>query len=220
MLDSKFELPHSASEVVGDLAALLERLGAADGFGHSPFEAARSSSIQIDSLQALAQFIQNYTLQVLIPHELPAVARSYQHATRYQIRELLSFDQELGRQRSLEKYGRASRAVGRNHLLRLRPMRDERLVQRYLKAVESGEANAWHTVVFGVVLALFSVPLRQGLAHFAQQTLAGFLVAANGRAQASLEDRQKLVGDQLDQIGKAIEQIIANPNSVSHRTQI
>jgi urease accessory protein UreF len=209
MLDQKSELPRSASEIVGDLSALLEQLGAADGFGRTPLEAACSSSVRIESLFALREFVEHYTSQVLIPHELPAVARAYQHATKYQIRELLNFDLELGREPFLEQFRRASRAVGRNHLQRLRPLRDERLVQRYLKAVEAGEAHAWHTVVFGLVLALFSVPLRQGLIHFAQQTLGGFVLAANGAVQASAEERQKVVAAHFNSIGKAIELLLA-----------
>lgn len=65
-----------------------------------------------------------------------------------------------------------SRQIGRRQLARLRPLRDERIVRRYLAAVESGRADGWHTVVYGLTLALYSLPLRQGLLHYAQETLA------------------------------------------------
>jgi len=63
-------------------------------------------------------------------------------------------------------------------LQKLRPLRDERLLQRYLHAVETGEANGWHTLVYGLPLALYSLPLRQGLLGYAQQTMRGFIHAA------------------------------------------
>jgi urease accessory protein UreF len=209
ILDQRPELPSSASEVVGDMSALLEQLGAADGFGMAPVEAACCSSHQIRSVEDLRRFLDDYTRRVLIARELPAVARSYQHAARYEIRELLSLDKQLAQTPIERQLSNASRAVGRNHLERLRPLRDERLVQRYLRAVDAGEASAWHTVVFGVVLALFSVPLRQGLAHFAQQTLSGFLMAADGSAKTSQPERQELLARNYDQISKAIEKIVA-----------
>ncbi|MFA6545284.1 MAG: hypothetical protein WCS99_12780, partial [Limisphaerales bacterium] len=52
------------------------------------------------------------------------------------------------------------------------------LVQRYLRAVENAEAHGWHTLVFGVFLAQYSLPLRQGLMLYAQRTLGGFLDSA------------------------------------------
>ena len=49
------------------------------------------------------------------------------------------------------------------------------MVQRYLAAVESGQAHGWHPVVYGMMLAVFGLPLRQGLVHFAEQVLGGFV---------------------------------------------
>jgi urease accessory protein UreF len=216
MLDQETQLPHSASEVVGDLGALLEQLGAAEGFGLAPIEAARCASKKIDSLPDLRRFLHQYTAGVLILHELPAVARAYYHATHYQVRELLNYDRQLDLEGLPGQFSRASRAVGRNQLQRLRPLRDERLVQRYLRAMDAGEANAWHTLVFGVVLALFSVPLRQGLAHFAQQTLTGFVMAASSSIQHSTAERQELLAENYDQISKAIETIVAGAHSAAY----
>jgi urease accessory protein UreF len=57
-------------------------------------------------------------------------------------------------------------------------MRDQRLVQRYLDAVQRDEAAGWHTLVYGVTLAVYSVPLRPGLFGYAQQTTLGFIQSA------------------------------------------
>ena len=54
------------------------------------------------------------------------------------------------------------------------PLRDERVVQRYLAAVESGEAHGWHTLVYGLTLVVYSLPLRQGLLGYAHQNHARF----------------------------------------------
>ena len=78
----------------------------------------------------------------------------------------------------LQNFAAASRLVGHTQLQRLRPLRDQRLVQRYLAAVELNEANGWHTLVYGVTLAVYSLPLRQGLFGYAQQTTRGFIQAA------------------------------------------
>jgi urease accessory protein UreF len=68
--------------------------------------------------------------------------------------------------------------VGQAQLRKLRPLRDERLIQRYLRAVEAGQAHGWHTLVYGVTLAIYSLPLRQGLLGYSHQTTRGFIYAA------------------------------------------
>jgi len=80
----------------------------------------------------------------------------------------------------LRCFATASQRVGKTQLKRLRPLRDQRLVQRYLHAVQTGEAHAWHTVVYGVILWLYSLPLRQCLLSYAHQTTLGFLRSAAG----------------------------------------
>jgi urease accessory protein UreF len=68
----------------------------------------------------------------------------------------------------------ASWRVGRRQLNRLRPLRDLRVVQKYLSALDAGTVRGWHPMVFGVVLAAFGIPLRQGLVHYATQTATGW----------------------------------------------
>ena len=52
------------------------------------------------------------------------------------------------------------------------------MVQRYLAAVENREAHGWHTLVYGLTLAVYSLPLRPGLLGYAHQTTRGFIHAA------------------------------------------
>jgi urease accessory protein UreF len=209
MLDQTYNVPHCASEILGDLTALAEQLGGADGLCQLPVAAASLDSAKIDSVSALRRFLGDYTSRILIPHELPAIAQAYGHVNRYEIRELLALDRALAQEPVLRALAHASRSVGFAQLQRLRPLRGERVVQRYLNAVESSEANAWHTLVFGLVLALYSLPLRQGLLHYSQQTLGGFTRAAGGRIALPVADRQSLLDQQLHGISVAIEQMLA-----------
>jgi urease accessory protein UreF len=59
-------------------------------------------------------------------------------------------------------------------LSRLKVCRDLRVVQRYLAAVEDGQAHAWNPIVFGVAMAAFNLPYRSGLLHYASTLLRGF----------------------------------------------
>lgn len=208
MLDQTYKLPQKANEVLGDLTALAEQLGGTDGLCQLPLGSFAFGSAPIESAAALSQFLQSYVAEVLIAHELPAIARAYGYATRYEVRELVAFDRELEGSAALRPFGQASRAVGRAQLQRLRPLRSERLVQRYLRAVEESEANAWHTVMFGVVLALYSLPLRQGLLHFAQQTLAGFVQAAGHRIRLEPAVRSQILSEHSGAAAAAIERIL------------
>jgi hypothetical protein len=67
-------------------------------------------------------------------------------------------------------------------------LRDLRLLRRYESAVLRGQAYGWHTLVYGVVLAIYSLPLRQGLVGYANQTVNGFL--RTGAARLGLRDRE------------------------------
>jgi urease accessory protein UreF len=216
MLDQTSKLPQRPAEMLGDLAALAEQLGGADGLCQLPLAAVGLRVAGVDTWPALVRFLNDYAGQILVPHELPAITRAYGHATRYEFRELLAFDQSLGQSSSWQPFAEASRAVGRNQLRQLRPLRGERLVQRYLKATEEGHANAWHAVVFGLVLALYALPLRQGLMHFAQQTLGGFAQAASGSIRFTNADRQELLAGHARAVAMALEKIItdgsAKPN--------
>lgn len=205
MLDQTYNLPQKATEVLGDLTALAEQLGRTDGICQLPLSAVASASARIESPASLDKFLDEYVSEILIPHELPVIAQAYGYATRYEVRELIAFDRELESSPGLKVFGNASRMVGRAQLQRLRPLRSERLLQRYLRAVEESNANAWHTVIYGVVLALYSMPLRQGLLHFARQTLTGFMQAASGRMRIDSTRRQEILAKHSEAVAAAIE---------------
>jgi urease accessory protein UreF len=208
MLDRKKDLPQSPSELLGDLSALAEQLGGPDGLGQLTTTRASLGAAGVDSVAALERFLGSYASGVLIPHELPAVGRAYAHAQRGEVRELIALDQQLSRIPSLQVLAEASRNVGRMQLRRLRPLRGARVVQRYLQAVETGEAHGWHTVVYGLILALYSLPLRQGLVHFAHQTLGGFVASSTLRLQIGLPDSQRLISPHQDTIRAAVEDVL------------
>jgi urease accessory protein UreF len=207
MLEKNKIASRSAKEVTGELAALAERLGSADLTELTRTGRAPGLS-QVRNLPELRRFLQNYSTQVLVNSELPTIYRAYQHASRSEARELIALDASLRSEPLVQSLARASQRVGQSQVKKLRPLRDQRVVQRYLAAVESGEAKGWHTVVFGLVLALFSLPLRQGLLHYATQTLNGFIHSAAGRLQLRQADCEALLTEVTQQFPHAVEEIV------------
>jgi len=175
---TKPELAQDPAEWLGDAHPLVEQLGSADGLAslHALAESLRARPV--NSLPALREFLLLYRERVLLPHELPAIRTAFEHASRNEMRELTAFDQQLASETALQDFASASQRVGRAQLQKLRPLRDERIVQRYLASVETGEAHGWHTLVYGLTLVVYSLPLRQGLLGYAQQTTRGFIHAA------------------------------------------
>lgn len=167
-----------APELTGDARELLEQLGSPEAL---PTLSLAASALTLEAVRdeaTLRRFLAGYREQVLLPIELPAILAAHGHAGRGELRELLALDRTLAADPRLREFRAASAAVGRRQLSKLRPLRDQRLVQRYLRAVETGEAHGWHTLVFGVFLAQYSLPLRQGLMLYAHRTLGGFLDSA------------------------------------------
>lgn len=172
------QLTHDPAEWLGDAHPLVEQLGSADGLAslHALADALRARSVA--NSPALREFLRAYHERILLPHELPAIQAAFAHAGRNEVRELIAFDQQLAREPMLQDLAAASRRVGQAQLQKLRPLHDERGVQRYLAAVENHEAHGWHTLVYGLTLAVYSLPLRQGLLGYAHQTTRGFIHAA------------------------------------------
>lgn len=167
-------------ELSGDVRDLLTQLGDPEAL---PALTLAASALSLDAVRdeaTLRRFLAGYREQILMPIELPAILAAHGHACRGELRELVAIDRALGADMRLREFRAASAAVGRRQLSKLRPLRDQRLVQRYLLAVENGEAHGWHTLVFGIFLAQYSLPLRQGLMLYAQRALGGFLDSAGG----------------------------------------
>lgn len=172
--------PVEAAEIFfGDVHPLVDQLGSTEGLVELTTAANALAMDKVNSRESLERFLSAYQMQLLGPVELPVIRRAYEYASQGQSRELIALDRELVNAPMLRQFASASQRVGKGQLRRLKPLRDQRVVQRYLKAVESGEAHGWHTVVYGLTLAMYSLPLRQGLMGYAQQTLRGFIHSAS-----------------------------------------
>lgn len=202
------------SLLLGDLHPLLQQLGSADGLSSLHATSEYLLCPRIENLETLGIFLQAYELQLLYPLELPAIYQAHHHASQNHSRELIALDQALARQPVRPDFARASRRIGQSHLQKLRPLRDNRLVQRYLAAVEEGSADGWHTLVFGVTLAVYSLPVRQGLMNYARQTLAGFIHAAAHPLHLPMKDSLSLLEEHCLQLPARLENIIEAAESL------
>jgi urease accessory protein UreF len=194
-------------ELLGDVAPLAEQIGSADGLLALSRAASRGFH-QVKDLPSLRGFLRDYQALVLVPVELPTIRRAHEYAHRYEIRELLEMDRQLADEPVLRSFAAASQRVGKTQLKRLRPLRDQRLVQRYLRAVEAGEANAWHTVVYGLILSLYSLPLRQGLLGYAHQTTLGFIRTAAGPLKLTADQWRKLADEVSAGLPEAVDRLL------------
>lgn len=167
-----------ATEWLGNWHPLAEQLGSADGLLTLSTASELLQVRPVGDLVTLRQFLDGYKAKILLAFELPAIYAAHGHAERNELRELVQMDVELANEPILREYAGPSRRVGSAQLQKLRPLRDQRMVQRYLQAVQDGRANGWHTLVYGLTLAVYSLPLRQGLLGYAHQTTRGFIYAA------------------------------------------
>jgi urease accessory protein UreF len=194
------------AEWLGQWHPLAAQLGSADGLVALASLTAALNLPPVADFETLRRFILSYHERVLRPVELPAVLRGFNHASRFELRELIAYDQELAALPELKPLADASRRVGRFHLESLRPLQDDRFVRRYLAALDEGQANAWHTLVYGLTLSVYSLPLRQGLISYAAQTTRGFMqigVAGLGYRESDCRALfDELIGEISDVAGK------------------
>ncbi len=176
------------AEMLGDWHPLVQQLGSAEGLVALSTASHSLQLSNVDSVPSLLRFLESYQSQVLIPFELPAIQRAFRHASRNETRELIAYDLELAAETILKPFAGASRRVGQAQLKRLRPLRDHRLLQRYLRSVDDAKANGWHTLVYGVTLSVYSLPVIQGLASYEKQTLLGFMHAVSRTLRLSEND--------------------------------
>jgi urease accessory protein UreF len=194
---------------LGDWHPLAEQLGSANGLIALGEASASVQAAPVRDLPSLRNFLRTYQKEILLPIELPAIQRAFDHASRHEVRELAEFDRELAKEPTLKFFSEASKRVGQAELLKLRPLRDERIVKRYLEAVDRGEAHAWHTLVYGLTLALYSLPLRQGLLGYGYQTTRGFIHAAAKPLQLSEMNCRSLLEELCSNLPAAVEELIA-----------
>ena len=103
--------------------------------------------------------------------ELPAIAAAWRQATANESRELAALDQATLSNPNFADHAEVSRELGNEFLTRLLPLRDARILRRHAEAVENGDAAGSHLIVFGLMLAVFSVPPRQALLDYVQARL-------------------------------------------------
>lgn len=209
-----------AVEWLGDWHPLAEQLGSTDGLVTLASVAAMLRLPPVHDSASLRLFLQNYQQQILLPFELPVIHAAHDHAARNELRELISLDQKLSGETILKNFAGPSRRVGQSQLQKLRPLRDQRFVQRYLHAVETGQAHGWHTLVYGLTLALYSLPLRQGLLGYAQQTTRGFIYAGAQLLKLGEQECRELYDDVCAALPAAVQTLInqrAEPEVESSR---
>ena len=167
----------------------------------------------VRDLHGLRSFLSRYEQDILRVIELPAVHSAYWYANRGQFKELMALDAELSENEALAPFAEASLAVGREHLRMLKPMYDQRMMQRFRKCVVAGEARGWNPVVFGMFLSIHSVPVREGLLQFGRQIWSGFINSAQEAHGLKSAECSELLSEYLDRLPGSIEEVISQPAS-------
>lgn len=184
-----------ARQWLGDWHPLVRQIAPAESVAR-PHPAGSPRAVQaVVSAASLHAFLLNYKLTVLLPCELPAVKQACEYTLRNEMNELLTLDRALSAERWLKPYQQDSRDAGRLHLERLKPLRDQRGIRRYLAAVEKEEANGWHLLVAGAALGLYALPLRQGLLDYALHTFWNGVGQAAGPLGMTTSEATELVND-------------------------
>ena len=203
----------AGTELLGEVHPLLQQLGCCDGLVTVADVWEFAAGEEVCDSESLRRFLDGYQQQILLPYELPAIFRSARHAQRNQLRELLALDAEIGRWEVPSQFVTASRRVGQGNLQRLRPLRDQRLVKRYLQAVDRKQAHGWHTIVYGITLAIYSLPVRQGLIGYARQTLDGFVRAMARPLRLTAQDCRQLLEELSCAVPPRVENVIRSQHS-------
>ncbi|HEY9510806.1 MAG TPA: urease accessory UreF family protein [Verrucomicrobiae bacterium] len=194
---------------LGNWHPLAEQLGSTNGLAALKDVSLAMQVPIVQDFSSLRRFLENYQRQILLPHELPAIQRAFDHTCRHEVRELCEYDRQIAEEPALRTFAEASRRVGQTELSKLRPLRDERIIRRYLEAIERHEANGWHTLVYGLTLALYSMPLRQGLLGYGYQTTRGFIYSAARPLQLSEKDCRNLLEELCGNLPATVESLIA-----------
>lgn len=199
-----------AASMLEGFSALLEQIGT----NASPvvYRPQPGSLEQIEDVAGLKFFLDMYVARHL-PGELKSIVKAHGHASAGEARELLALDKKLGTQPEMLAFAAASRRVGQSQLRKLRPLRDHRVLQRYVAAFDAGAAKAWHTIVYGIMLAVYSFPLRQGLLRYTEATLAGLVTAVEKKGRLPEDECEKLLNNIYAQMPKCVESALTNTHA-------
>ena len=164
----------------------------------------------LTSADELAVALERYRTTLLEPIELPTLTKARRLASHGRTKELIALDQNfLGNHPEWLPLAAGSTRFGRDYLARLRPLRDERVVQRMLEAVQAGQTPGYHPIVFGLTMAIYAIPERQGLADYAQGALAAVIASAAGKLDLTQEDRAELLAPSQAHLPSAIDRMVA-----------
>lgn len=188
---------------------VLEQIGSFDLPALAAGPGAKLRLADVTSPAGLEAFLCDYAGLQVAPIEFPLIARAYACAARGQARELIALDQEAGKQLGEAAFAGASRRIGRDRLRQLRPLRDHRVAQRYLTALESGAAQGWNPVVFGLFLSIYSTPPRQGLLRYGEAALTGLAESAARECCLPAAACEGAVAAAMALLPKGIEKAVA-----------
>lgn len=164
----------------------------------------------LTSAAELAVVLERYRTTLLESIELPFITNAHRLAHRGRAKELIAADQALiGKHPEWLQLAPPSTRFGRDYLARLRPLRDERVVQRMLAAVRLGQTPGHHLTVFGLTMAVFSIAPRQGLADYAQGALEAVIATAAGKLKLTQADRAELLDRSKVHLPGAISRMVA-----------
>ena len=164
----------------------------------------------LTSADELAVALELYRTTLLEPIELPTLTKAQRLASRGRTKELVALDQNfLGNHPEWLPLSAGSTRFGRDTLARLHPLRDERVVQRMLKAVQAGKIPGHHLIVFGLTMAVYSIPARQGLADYAQFALNALITTKAGKLRLTQDDRDTLFSHSQSRLPEAIDRMVA-----------
>ncbi len=192
----------SVSRIPESLAATLGSPDAWDAVVPVP------EGTAIQTADDLLSFLRDHATGVLVARELPLIRKAWELASIGHSRELIELDPKDAVGICETRFLQASQNVGRRQLGKLRPLRDHRVVQRYAAAVDSGIAAGRHEVVFGLALAVFGLPLRQGLLHYSSRTLAGFARRVPTSSRLTDAEKEGVVAALLESLPASVNTLI------------
>lgn len=194
--------------LLGELRGLLEQLGSPENLASLTAAAGALTQPELPSWEVFSEFIFTYKTKVLYEHELGAIYRAYLHGCSHESRELVSLDQQLDNVPGLRPFAQASCRIGEAQLKALAALRGERVAAKYYAAVQEGRAHGWHTLVYGLTLAVYSIPVRQGLIGYATQILGAYIHAATRAFGASAQTAQDLLDKLCADLPQEVDSVL------------
>jgi urease accessory protein UreF len=200
--------PPAPAPFLGEPGPLLAHIGAFEPFS-PPLELdPRFCLDKIAGPAELEAFLCAYAEEALKAVEFPLIARAYACAVRNQARELIELDRQAATLLEPSIFAAASREIGRKRLIMLRPLRDQRVARRYLEALDTGNAQGWHPLVFGLFMAIYSLPPRQGLLRYGELALTS-LADSIGQAKHFPSASSNAAAAALATLPEGIEKAVA-----------